>query len=79
MITALQISAVDDPATDATVLEKFIGLSIKSNRGIAMHGNATTDMLRCLAQSPDQLTRRNVAASGRTAHDRRKEKTRGRN
>ena len=28
MITALQISAVDDPATDATVLEKFIGLSI---------------------------------------------------
>lgn len=66
MITTFDLSAVDDPASETSVLEKLLGVSIESNRSIAKHGNASPDMLRRLAQSPDRITRRNVAANPQT-------------
>lgn len=62
-------AVVDDPATEADVLEAFIGVSFKVNRSIALHNNASPDMLRRLANSPDKLTRRNVALNPQTPKD----------
>ena len=62
-------AAVDDPATTAEALEAFVGLSLKLNRSIALHGNASADVLRRLSVSNDRLTRRNVALNPQAPTD----------
>ncbi len=69
MKTDRSSAVVDDPATDASVLEALIGESFKVNRSIASHSNASPERLRELAKSPDRLTRRNVALNPQTPKD----------
>ena len=69
MSGVLQILAAEDPASSATVLEALVGVSFKINRILALHGNTGADVLRRLAQSPDRLTRRNVALNPQTPKD----------
>ena len=62
-------ASVDDPSTQAAALEALVGLSFKLNRRIALHPNASADLLRRLAQSPDKTTKRNVALNPQTPKD----------
>jgi hypothetical protein len=62
-------SLVGDPLAETAALDALIGLSFNLNRSIALHRNASADMLRRLAQSPDKTTRRNVALNPQTPTD----------
>lgn len=51
---------------DAATLESFAFRSFKLNRSIALHPNASPDLLARLALSPDTATRRHVAMNPQT-------------
>lgn len=65
----LAASTVEDPATDSVALEAIVGVSVKLNRRIALHPNASSGLLQSLARSPDKMTRRNVALNPQTPKD----------
>jgi hypothetical protein len=60
---------LEDPELDSCTLESFAFRSFKLNRSIALHPNASPDLLAKLAQSPDKPTRRNVALSPQVPTD----------
>lgn len=51
---------------DVSTLESFAFRSFRINRTIALHPNASSDLLARLAKSPDKPTRRNVALNPQT-------------
>jgi hypothetical protein len=52
---------------DLPTLESFAFRSFKINRMVALHPNASADLLAKLAKSPDKLTRRNVVRNPQTS------------
>ena len=60
---------LEDRALDASTLESFAFRSFKINRMIALHPNASPELLAKLAKSPDKPTRRNVALNPQTSKD----------
>jgi hypothetical protein len=61
--------ALEDVELDLSTLESFAFRSFKINRMIALHPNASADLLAKLAQSPDKATRRNVARNPQTSKE----------
>jgi len=61
--------ALEDVELDLSTLESFAFRSFKINRMIALHPNASADLLGKLAQSPDKATRRNVARNPQTSKE----------
>jgi len=61
--------ALEDVELDLSTLENFAFRSFKINRMIALHPNASADLLAKLAQSPDKATRRNVARNPQTSKE----------
>ena len=54
---------------DAADLESYAFRSFKLNRSIALHPNASPELLTKLALSPDKLTRRNVTLNPQAPKD----------
>jgi hypothetical protein len=54
---------------DISTLESLAFRSFKINRMIALHPNASEELLAKLAQSPDKLTRRNVARNPQSSKE----------
>jgi len=61
--------SLEDVKLDLSTLERLAFRSFKINRMIALHPNASADLLEKLAQSPDKLTRRNVARNPQTSKE----------
>ena len=61
--------ALEDVELDLSTLESLAFQSFKINRMIALHPNASADLLAKLAQSPDKATRRNVARNPQTSKE----------
>lgn len=57
---------LEDVDLDSSTLDSLAFRSFKLNRSIALHQNASPDLLTKLAQSPDKPTRRNVALNPQT-------------
>jgi len=60
---------LEDVELDISTLESFAFRSFKINRIIALHPNASADLLAKLARSPDKPTRRNVARNSQTSKE----------
>lgn len=60
---------LQDVDLDPFTLECLAFRSFKVNRTIALHPNATADLLARLAKSPDKATRRNVALNPQTSKE----------
>jgi hypothetical protein len=60
---------LEDPELDSCTLESFAFRSFNLNRRIALHPSASPELLAKLAQSPDKLTRRNVAMNPQVPTD----------
>jgi hypothetical protein len=60
---------LEDVDLDAPTLESFAFRSFKINRMIALHPNASAELLARLAKSPDKPTRRNVALNPQTSKE----------
>jgi hypothetical protein len=60
---------LDDPGTPSSRLKSLAGRSPKWDRKLAMHPNATTDILEKLAKSADRLTRRGVTLNPQAPKD----------
>jgi len=61
--------ALEDPELDSSILEGFAFRSFKINRMVALHPNASAELLAKLAKSPDKLTRRNVVRNPQTSKE----------
>ena len=61
--------ALKDADLDLSTLENFAFRSFKINRMIALHPNASAQLLAKLSQSPDKPTRRNVARNPQTSKE----------
>ena len=60
---------LDDVDLDTSTLERLAFRSFKMNRLIALHPNASAELLARLAKSPDKTTRRNVALNPQTSKE----------
>ena len=60
---------LEDVDLDASTLERFAFRSFKINRTIALHPNASAELLARLSKSPDKPTRRNVALNPQTSKE----------
>ena len=60
---------LEDVELDAHTLESFAFRSFKINRLVALHPNASVELLARLAKSPDKPTRRNVALNPQTSKE----------
>ena len=60
---------LEDVDLDASTLERFAFRSFKINRMVALHPNASAELLARLAKSPDKPTRRNVALNAQTSKE----------
>jgi len=60
---------LEDVELDLSTLERLAFRSFKINRMIALHPNASAELLAKLAQSPDQPTRRNVVRNPQTSKE----------
>lgn len=60
---------LEDAGLDSSSLEEFAFRSVKLNRGIALHPNASPELLGRLAASPDRVTRRNVTLNPQTPRE----------
>jgi hypothetical protein len=58
---------LEDVDLDNPTLESFAFRSFKINRMVALHPNASAELLARLAKSPDKPTRRNVALNPQTS------------
>ena len=61
--------ALGNVELDLPTLESFAFRSFKINRMIALHPNASAQLLAKLSQSPDKPTRRNVARNPQTSKE----------
>lgn len=60
---------LEDVDLDIPSLESFAFRSFKINRLIALHPNASAELLARLSKSPDKATRRNVALNPQTSKE----------
>lgn len=69
MSVTVSLDALDDPAANPGCLEAKMGLGRQVDRKLARHPQATQEMLRRLANSPDRSTRRGVTLNPQTPKD----------
>ena len=60
---------LEDADLDIFTLERLAFRSFNINRMIALHPNASAELLAKLSKSPDKLTRRNVARNSQTSKE----------
>ena len=58
--------SIDNPSCESAVLAAQLGISVKGDRAIATHVNASPELLERLAASSDKQTLRNVVLNPQT-------------
>ena len=65
-IRDLGTDVVGNPASDLAALSALLGISVQADRAIAMHANASPELLKQLSNSIDKQTLRNVVLNPQT-------------
>lgn len=63
------VKALNDVNLESNILDRLAFRSVRVNRLIALHPQASAELLAKLAKSPDRVTRRNVALNPQTSKE----------